>query len=476
MSAQIGVLLPFCLRETRQVAKIVSPSRTGEIALTGRGSLPKANRLRRMQVPNGGFKKLTHYLFRYPAKFHPPIARTLIEQFSVLGETVLDPFCGSGTIAVEARVLGRNVIVADIDPVAVFVARAKARTPVMKLLRRDAAILLERLSEIQRSDSEYDRRMFADIKDASFRAAVRHHDLDIPKIPNIEHWFRRYVIIDLARILELIKTGTFRPINRDIFLLCFASVIRNASNADPVPVSGLEVTAHMKRRDLAGRMVNPFALYRRALGHALESYDQFTAQVSQFSTSAKALRADATELDRDLKSSKVDTVITSPPYHNAVDYYRRHTLEMYWLGLVHDHNDRLRLLPHYIGRSRVPNTHPAVRATLNGCKTAARWEAILRAANPERADAFKHYLVSMRNCVTAIARLLPRGKPLVLVVGKSTWNSAHIPTVELFKELGQDRYFVRESFWYPIKNRYMSYSRHNGASIDREYVLVLERQ
>jgi adenine-specific DNA methylase len=232
----------------------------------------------------------------------------------------------------------------------------------------------------------------------------------------------------------------------------------------------------MKRRDAAGRIVDPFALYRRSLERALDAYEQLTAQVSQSATTTRALRADATVLDSDLEGSTVDAVITSPPYHNAVDYYRRHTLEMYWLGLVEDHQDRLRLLPHYIGRSRVPKTHAAVRAELNGCKTAARWEAILRAACPERADAFKHYLVSMRDCLTAIAKLLPSGKPIALVVGKSSWNGDQIPTVELFKELGQDRYSVRESFWYPLKNRYMSYSRHNGASIDREYVLVLERQ
>jgi hypothetical protein len=336
-------------------------------------------------------------------------------------------------------------------------------------------MLLGKLSEIQRTDKEYQRRKFDDITEGTFSAAVRRHDLAIPEIPNIKHWFRRYVAIDLARILRAIQTGGFRAIHRDIFRLCFASIIRNSSNADPVPVSGLEVTSHMKRRDAAGRLVNPFALYRRALQRALDDYEQFTAQVSQSSTAARVLRVDATELDAHI-DSRIDAVITSPPYHNAVDYYRRHTLEMYWLRLVADHQDRLRLLPHYIGRSRVPKNHPAIHADLNGCKTAARWEALLRAVSPERADTFKHYLVSMRKCLSAIAKLVPTGRPIALVVGKSAWNGDHIPTVELFKELGRDQYTVRESFWYPIKNRYMSYSRHNGASIDREYVLVLERQ
>lgn len=51
-------------------------------------------------------ERLTHYLFRYPAKFHPPIVRALIEEYTARDECVLDPFCGSGSMLVEARVSG----------------------------------------------------------------------------------------------------------------------------------------------------------------------------------------------------------------------------------------------------------------------------------------------------------------------------------------------------------------------------------
>lgn len=427
-----------------------------------------------MQFPEGSFDRLTHYIFRYPAKFHPPVARALVERFTVSGQTVLDPFCGSGTIAVEARALGRNAIVSDIDPVAAFVSRGKTLIPAIEPLRNASRALLDRLSDLQRRESEYGRRMFEDIKQSSFAAAVRRYELDIPNIPNINHWFRRYVIVDLARIMQVILDGGFRPIHRDIFLLSFAAIIRNASNADPVPVSGLEVTSHMKRRDDVGRVINPYALYRRTLDRAINDYERFTGNASQFSTTVKVLNVDATEIDSYIPSG-IDAVITSPPYHNAVDYYRRHTLEMYWLGFVHDHQDRLKLLPRYIGRSWVSKTHPAMQEELKGCKTALRWEALLRAHSSKRADAFKHYLVSMQLCFRALSKRVARGKPVVFVVGKSSWNGDQIPTVDLFKELSEDRFAVREVLWYPLKNRYMSYSRHNGASIDREYVLVLER-
>lgn len=54
--------------------------------------------------------KLNHGVFRYPAKFHPLIARRLVELISREGETILDPFCGSGTLLVEAAAIGRGAV------------------------------------------------------------------------------------------------------------------------------------------------------------------------------------------------------------------------------------------------------------------------------------------------------------------------------------------------------------------------------
>jgi DNA modification methylase len=45
----------------------------------------------------------THGYHRYPAKFIPQLAARLIEDYSHPGDTVLDPFMGSGTALVEAE-------------------------------------------------------------------------------------------------------------------------------------------------------------------------------------------------------------------------------------------------------------------------------------------------------------------------------------------------------------------------------------
>jgi len=52
----------------------------------------------------------------HPARFVPELPAKYIRLFSHKGETVLDPFCGSGTANVVAMELGRNSIGIDINP------------------------------------------------------------------------------------------------------------------------------------------------------------------------------------------------------------------------------------------------------------------------------------------------------------------------------------------------------------------------
>lgn len=60
---------------------------------------------------------LTHWIYPYKGKFHPQMIRAILNVIGVApGETVLDPFIGSGTTAVEAQLLGINVIGVDVSP------------------------------------------------------------------------------------------------------------------------------------------------------------------------------------------------------------------------------------------------------------------------------------------------------------------------------------------------------------------------
>ena len=229
----------------------------------------------------------------------------------------------------------------------------------------------------------------------------------------------------------------------------------------------------MLRREQEGRVVKPFAMMRRALKRGLAGASAWARELGSGPV-PRVFQGDATKRVRGVPP-RLDAVITSPPYHNAVDYYRRHQLEMYWLGLTTTHEDRLSLLPHYIGRPRIPQRHPVLAAGGELTALAKDWEREIASISEQRARDFRHYLLSMRAVILRLAERTDSGAPVVFVIGQSAWNGGKIPTVALFHELATPHFEVGETLWYSVVNRYMSYERRNGANIDREHVVALVR-
>jgi tRNA G10 N-methylase Trm11 len=419
-------------------------------------------------------ERLTHYLFRYPAKFHPPVAHALIERYSEPGHWVLDCFCGSGTLLVEALTLGRHALGTDVDPVAAWVSAAKTNRYNADKLERDVQPLRRDLRLLSKQLAPWREHAAKDIGQRQFNEVVTREGLWLPAIPNIHHWFRRGVLIDLARLHRAVTQLDVSRKHKQLVLLCFVSILRNVSNADPVPVSGLEVTAHMKRKEEAGRVIDVFEQYERALEKALRAVAEWgLAYPEGIAVSVK--RADVRDLQHVLQQ-RVNVIITSPPYFKAVDYYRRHALEMYWLSLTKDHAARLELLPRYIGRAQVR----AVYAERNGNGApgplVAKWLKRISKVCSRQSNAFAHYTLAMERAFIQMGAMLHQGGPLVLVVGNSQWKGQAMPTCDIITELAAPAFSLHERLYYPVQNRYMSYTRHNGADINTEHVLVFRKK
>ncbi|MGH7930301.1 MAG: DNA methyltransferase [Candidatus Binatia bacterium] len=93
----------------------------------------------------------------YLGGFPPRIPRRIIEEWVPPRTTVLDPFCGSGTTLLEAKLLGRRAIGVDLNPLAVALATAKLATVSLG----DLLFRLAELARRFRGESEID-----DIPDA----------------------------------------------------------------------------------------------------------------------------------------------------------------------------------------------------------------------------------------------------------------------------------------------------------------------
>jgi site-specific DNA-methyltransferase (adenine-specific) len=91
------------------------------------------------QVWNGLMGESTKH---HPAPFPEELAYRLVRMFSFVGDTVLDPFMGTGTTLLAASRCGRNAIGVEIEPSYVKMARARLETSLHNLFHDDRPALV----------------------------------------------------------------------------------------------------------------------------------------------------------------------------------------------------------------------------------------------------------------------------------------------------------------------------------------------
>jgi tRNA G10 N-methylase Trm11 len=84
-------------------------------------------RLTKKNVTRAFNQYITHWFYPYKGKFHPQMVRGLANIMGLkTGETLLDPFSGSGTTVVEGALLGLKTTGYDISPLCVLIGKVKA--------------------------------------------------------------------------------------------------------------------------------------------------------------------------------------------------------------------------------------------------------------------------------------------------------------------------------------------------------------
>src|SRR3990172_3659744 len=73
-----------------------------------------------------------HQLAPYVGKLKSGMVRVLIDLYSQLGDTALDPFCGSGVVPLECVLMGRHAVANDLSPYAYVITRGKLSAPSSK--------------------------------------------------------------------------------------------------------------------------------------------------------------------------------------------------------------------------------------------------------------------------------------------------------------------------------------------------------
>ncbi len=451
-----------------------NPSKKGHEVVDSLPRRPRHGESYWIDTPNGK-REFTHSLFKFPAKFHPPIVRWAIDSFYESGK-ILDPFMGSGTVQVEALAKGISSFGIDIDPLATFISTVKS-TPIESVsLRKEFLLLKEALDSFAHIHSKQGQTAGGDISVQEYESVA--NGLPIPPIPNMSHWFRLYVIIDLARILQVIDLIEIRKKSRNFFKACLAAIIRRVSNAEPGTVSGLEVTSIQAELNKT-RKINVFKVFFAKVEQEIQNMAQLweASQNAQSKASVKIYQGDTISVLQKKKAQleNVSLVITSPPYCRAVEYSRRHYLEMYWLGLVDSQIEHIALTHSYIGRKLV-RLADWNEETLFGLPELDRTIRKVKTADHVKGRTVRHYFYSMDKFFESLADALPNKANVICVVGNSVCCKIPINTSDFIADLSGQYLQVKKQFSYAIRNHHMQYGLWNGDGIKEEHVIVLQKK
>lgn len=108
---------------SERIIKCSSYFKTVEKSFTDYFHIIQKNRTRSVN------QYLTHWIYPYKGKFHPQMIRALLNIIGLKeGDTVFEPFSGSGTTALEAQLLGINFIGIDISPLCVLQGKVKTKS------------------------------------------------------------------------------------------------------------------------------------------------------------------------------------------------------------------------------------------------------------------------------------------------------------------------------------------------------------
>ncbi len=249
-----------------------------------------------------------HGFHAYPARAHPVTVRRLIEDLVPAGGTVLDPFCGSGTVLIEAMLAGRATVGSDLNPIAVMLARAKTypRTPEKTQALVEAARGVAAHAESRRK--------------AKAGASRRLPQEDVSLFPP-------HVLLELDGLRAGI--GDAPPEHRPDLSLVLSSILVKLS-----PRRGDTSEGTVEKRIAAGY---PSRLFVKKTEELARRFDDFAMLLRNNARASAPPRARVFEDDANLLAkvadASIDAVITSPPYVATYDYLQHHELRMRWLDL-----------------------------------------------------------------------------------------------------------------------------------------------
>ncbi|HKO44825.1 MAG TPA: DNA methyltransferase [Pyrinomonadaceae bacterium] len=246
-----------------------------------------------------------HQLSPYVGKLKSTMAAEIIRRYTIEGDTVYDPFCGSGSVALESWAAKRRVIATDLSPYAVTLTLGKL------FPARD---LNEANVELEKSSAQVAR-------------VIRSIDLR-----NCPKWVRGFYHPETLK--ELVAWATVLKKRKSHFLLSCLLGISHHQRPGFLSYPSSHAVPYLRDRKFPREFYPDLYEYRGVYERLVKKVQRSMKRVEILDNSVERschLRSAATFIPK----TKVNAVITSPPYMRRLDYGRDNRLRLWFLG-THD--------------------------------------------------------------------------------------------------------------------------------------------
>ncbi|MBE0425369.1 MAG: DNA adenine methylase [Nitrospirae bacterium] len=389
----------------------------------------------------------THSIHPYPAMMIPQVAGRLIDMYANPKAVVLDPFCGSGSVLLEAFTRGCNSCGIDINPLSLLISNVKTSPLNYKFLHNELERIFKKVSSIKKVDNY--------------------------NFFNIGYWFKKDVIFKLAALRKAIDSIKDRKI-KDFFRVVFSFTVRASSNSR----NGEFKLYRIEDEKLNNFSPDVIGIFKERAALSIAGMTDLWRQFRDSKTQVNILNED-TRNRTSIKDSTIDIVVTSPPYGDSkttVAYGQFSRLSLQWLGFEgKDLDTDNRSLG---GRLDTNNLHlgyssPNLRYALD----------MISRIDKKRAREVMAFYIDLNKCFIELSRIMKKGGFLCMVVGNRTVKGIQLPTDEIVADFGESNCFRHiETITRKIPNKRMP-SKNSpsnrtgvlGSTMTEEYIVIMEK-
>jgi DNA modification methylase len=254
-----------------------------------------------------------HFFHHYTAKFIPQIPARIIRRYTTSNSVVVDPFMGSGTALVEAKILGCHSYGLDTNPMAIKIAKAKT-----------LKINEEKVNEI----NDFIHWLKLRKKHPDINSNKKH---DIKLFDGSNLWFREDVAYKIHSILFELKKCS--PEVRNFIEVGLSTLLKGMSNARMDSVTPLlpDQPIYTDRKHYyreVDNLTRKIPVYKRVysqINRMKSAILEFNKE-TDWNLICEPILGDARQLQKCV--NHCDLVVTSPPYWSAQNYEKIHMLSM----------------------------------------------------------------------------------------------------------------------------------------------------